>query len=86
VNAEQQVWLMQKLPRKVGGRIFFVSHRQTRNNLGSRGVIGTIQQHVYFTLLLDPKNWKNKQMKTKIDLQIRNELIKRQRISFSDRT
>jgi hypothetical protein len=39
VNAEQQVCSMQKLPRKVGGRIFFVSHRQVRNNLWSRGII-----------------------------------------------
>jgi hypothetical protein len=49
VNAEQQVWMMQKLPRKVAGRIFFVSHRQARNYRGSRGVIalfsiGTTQQ------------------------------------------
>jgi hypothetical protein len=43
VNAEQWVCSMQKLLRKLGGRIIFVSHRQTRNYLWSRDVIVPFQ-------------------------------------------
>jgi hypothetical protein len=51
---------MQRLLRKVSGRIFFVSHRQTRNYLWSRDVIVPFQitprdQHFILTPERDEK-------------------------------
>ncbi len=46
---------MQKLLRKVGGRIFFVSHRQTHNYLWSRDVIVSFQINITLSpLILGP--------------------------------